>query len=350
MTERRERCVGSLVGGAVGDALGAAVEFSSLSEIRQRTGPGGVRRYFEAYGHPAPITDDTQMTLFTAEGLLRAPAASDDARVTAVHRAYLRWLHTQQVRSEHVDFDDAISGWLVHEPVLHQRRAPGNTCIGGMVRAQAGAPGAPLNDSKGCGGVMRVAPVGLLVEDAFDLGCRVCALTHGHPSGWIAGGAFAELVALTLGGAPLREGVTAMRGSLTHPAGDEVRAAVDQALHAADTEPVSAETVESLGAGWVAEEALAIAIYCALVAEDFLHGVSLAVTHSGDSDSTGCIAGQLLGAHLGLPAIDGALLEPLEGRALVEQIAADLHDAAAGAVPSADRYPTDPPTLHRPPG
>ncbi len=62
--------------------------------------------------------------------------------------------------------------------------------MGALFSGKTGTPEKPLNDSKGCGGVMRVAPVGLVATDPFDLGCRAAAITHGHPSGWLASGAF----------------------------------------------------------------------------------------------------------------------------------------------------------------
>jgi ADP-ribosyl-[dinitrogen reductase] hydrolase len=65
----------------------------------------------------------------------------------------------------------------------------------------------------------------------------------------------------------------------------------------------SEEAIAELGEGWVAEEALAISVYCALVARDFRQGVVMAVNHDGDSDSTGAITGNLLGALHGVDAI-----------------------------------------------
>lgn len=72
---------GSLLGGAVGDALGAAVEFQSLAEIRSRFGPAGILDYAPAFGRLGAITDDTQMTLFTAEG---SPCRPTDKPAIAV--------------------------------------------------------------------------------------------------------------------------------------------------------------------------------------------------------------------------------------------------------------------------
>src|SRR4051812_30781276 len=95
---------GCLLGGAVGDALGAAIEFDSIAEIRQTYGPAGLTDYALAYGRRGAITDDTQMMLFTAEGVLRTDVCyrcnSVCCEEEIVRNAYLRWLHTQGIRSE----------------------------------------------------------------------------------------------------------------------------------------------------------------------------------------------------------------------------------------------------------
>ena len=159
----RSRFRGCLLGGAAGDALGAAVEFHSRSEILKRFGSDGIRHYAPAYGLPCAITDDTQMTLFTAEGLIRGLMRYRDSGlieypgVTAW--AYQRWLLTQ---GQHNVFDlDPLhpdAGWLYEVDALHSARAPGNTCLSALRNTRV--PGEPaMNDSKGCGGVMRVAPV-----------------------------------------------------------------------------------------------------------------------------------------------------------------------------------------------
>ena len=135
---------------------------------------------------------------------------------------------------------------------------------------------------------MRVAPIGLFGERTFDLGCQSCAITHGHPSGYLAGGAFAVIIEHVLrrqsGAAGDREGARAVRPRAQRRGTRERSTARCRPL---PPRRAVAETVESLGGGWVAEEALAIAIYCALVAHDFADGVVLAVNHGGDSDSTG---------------------------------------------------------------
>ena len=94
MITMRDRYRGCLLGGAVGDALGAGIEFASLAEIRREHGPAGVTGYVPCYGRSGTITDDTQMTLFTAEGLLRARRHGGDVPA-ALWQAYQRWLVTQ---------------------------------------------------------------------------------------------------------------------------------------------------------------------------------------------------------------------------------------------------------------
>jgi ADP-ribosylglycohydrolase len=183
----------------------------------------------------------------------------------------------------------------------------------------------PLNDSKGCGGVMRVAPVGLLGGDRFDLACDVAALTHGHPTGYLAAGALAEILARILDGAPLPAALDAAERRLRERPGHEETLA---ALRAA-------REGSARGGGWVAEEALAVAVQCALAAESFAHGVRLAVNHSGDSDSTGAIAGNLLGALLGADAIPQRWLAQLELRDEIEALTADWL-ACLGPEPTAD--------------
>src|SRR3954447_5311099 len=173
---------GCLLGGAVGDALGAPVEFMTISEILERFGRGGIRDFVPEYGRAGAITDDTQMTLFTAEGLLRAFVRSREKGIchppSVVHHAYLRWLMTQGQSAAKLNFEIGMDGWLVGVRELWSRRAPGRTCISALCNTESLGQLA-INDSKGCGGVMRAAPVGLAVnrEKAFELGTITAALT-----------------------------------------------------------------------------------------------------------------------------------------------------------------------------
>jgi ADP-ribosylglycohydrolase len=338
---------GCLLGGAVGDALGAPVEFASLADIRARYGPDGITDYVQ-HGHLrkgsiGTITDDTQMTLFTAEGLIRAGCRAEERGicdpVAVVHHAYIRWLHTQGLHSKCTSFDENDDGWLIKVQALHSRRSPGNTCVSALTSGIQGTARKPINSSKGCGGIMRAAPIGLWceAEQAFEMGCGIAAITHGHPSGYLAAGFFACMISRIIAGDSLRTSIDVARVHLTaKPDHDECLTAVTKALTLAQdrcTTP-GPEAVERLGQGWVAEEALAISLYCGLsVDEGFDRAVLLAVNHSGDSDSTGAITGNILGAIVGRREIPDEWLEGLELRAEIEQIAQDLitrfrHDRA----------------------
>ena len=334
---RSERVAGCLLGGAVGDALGAPIEFMSLPQIRKKFGPEGLKDYSPAYGKLGAITDDTQMTLFTAEGLLRAACREHRGICNpqaVVYTAYLRWLKTQDYESKSDLFglattDDEPNGWLMDVKELHARRGPGNTCLGALKSDSFGLrDGPPINDSKGCGGVMRAAPAGIVPDEvgqAFRLGCETSAITHGHPTGWLAGGALAVIIHALLEGRGIRDATSeALRLLKEDKRSGECREALAAAVELAETGRPSAEKLATLGGGWVAEEALAIGVYAALAMGTFSEGVLLAVNHGGDSDSTGSIAGNILGAALGRGAIPAGWLEKLELRDVIETIAADL--------------------------
>ena len=329
----RGRYSGCLLGGAIGDALGAPVEFMTLAVIIDRFGPQGINQYAPAYGGLGTITDDTQMTLFTAEGLLRAvarKACSDyTPLVEMVAESYLRWLSTQGIAPP---VPIPADSWLTRQESLHSLRAPGNTCLAAL-RDLPMPPKPSQNNSKGCGGVMRMAPVGLIgrslkwdARRVFDTGCLLALLTHGHPSGVFPAGVLAALILALLDGASLREGLVTAKALLRENENyEETLRAVELAEELAAQSRPPSEAIKRLGQGWVGEEALAISIYCALVAPSFEQGVLLAVNHDGDSDSTGSITGNLLGALYGAKALPSAWLEPLELREVIEEVAEDLY-------------------------
>ena len=296
------------------------------------------------------MTDDTQMTLFTAEGLLRACGGSADAEppliTDIVGHAYLRWLHTQggpwsaiKARSELPTIPDRPDGWLIQEEWLHHRRAPGNTCLSALMTGTFGTIDHPINGSKGCGGVMRAAPAGFFsadVEHAFRTGAEVAAITHGHPSGYWSAAALAAMVHAILAGAELPVAVDSAR-ALTANAkqGAETAEAIEAAVTLAKRSVPSPEDLERLGGGWVGEEALAIAVACALSAErvGVEAALALAVTHSGDSDSTGSICGNLLGVLHGTDGLPPQWVGSVEGGETIQRVAADCTAAHGGGLP-----------------
>ena len=335
----RRRWRGCLLGGAVGDALGAPVEFMSLAEIRDRFGPAGIVDYTTAFERPGTITDDTQTMLFTGEGLLRAhvkQALEGSVDIAAVvSHAYQRWLKTQGTTTSLLD-ETGDQGWLIEQRELHVKRVPGHTCLAAL-GAMPSLGARARNDSKGCGGATRVAPVGLFcardpgasdaraARVAFDTACDLAALTHGHPTAQVASGAFAAFVALLAREWELDEAIEeVMPLVVRRPLGAETQRAIERAVAIARSDPANADRIRELGEGWNADEALAIALYAALAAPDFTSGVLVAVNHDGDSDSTGLMAGNLLGAWHGVDNVPRKWLSGVELGSVVAAMADDL--------------------------
>lgn len=332
----QDRYRGCLVGGAVGDALGNPVEFMSRQSILSQYGRDGITAYeINARTGNAVVTDDTQMTLFTAEGLL---ISEPGAETESVRKAYLEWLVTQK-NARGAAVPGEWQGWLMEVPWLYARRAPGMTCLSALEAGGNGSAEHPLNNSKGCGGVMRTAPAGLYAEtaeEAMRLGAEAAVLTHGHPLGYIPAGGLSFLVWLAARtDMPLDEAAVQMMNAakemFTSPREKEempvFTGLINTALRLAKMpEYPAAEAVSQIGEGWVGEEALAVAVYCAVrFADDFTACICAAVNHSGDSDSTGAVAGNLLGARLGLSAVPGQYTDMLEGVPELLRMADELY-------------------------
>lgn len=326
MISRLDRIRGCLLAGAAGDALGAAVEFMDWPSIRQTFGEQGIRDFAPAFGKLGAVTDDTQMMLFTAEGLLRAWVRQSSRGLchvpSVIHHALLRWYLTQGGKPR---MEVAHDGLLIGEHDLWSRRTPGMTCMSALGASEAFGDRA-INDSKGCGGVMRVAPHAFFPQ-AFELAVDNAHLTHAHPSGYLAAGMFADILQRVFAQAcDLKE---AIRQSLAEhgqkPGMAETRELVEYALRQSEAGIApTPEGIAVMGGGWVAEEALGIGLWCALMASSLEEGICWAVNHSGDSDSTGLIAGNLLGIQMGADVIPSRWLESLELREVVEQVAHDI--------------------------
>ena len=339
----RDKYRGCLIGGAAGDALGYPVEFMKASSIYGRYGNEGITCY-DLDGDNALISDDTQMTLFTATGIMLGATRGGIRGIAGppwgyIHYSLRDWYRTQTER--YPLSEDLRYSWLDDIPELFSRRAPGSTCLSVLSSEKAGSVDSPINDSKGCGGVMRVAPVGLYfgdkkyhsVEEIDRIGAEAAALTHGHPLGYIPAAALVHIIALVShSDMPLRSAVDDMLKAIPSefPADRFTEYFISIISYACDLAASSRisdiEAIEKLGEGWVAEEALAIAVYCALrYHDDFDQALIAAVNHDGDSDSTGAITGNILGACLGFNAIPEKYIEHLELRDLIIEIADDLY-------------------------
>nr|WP_112262774.1 ADP-ribosylglycohydrolase family protein [Lentzea terrae] len=334
-----DRGAGCLLGGALGDALGAPVQYLGLADIQREHGPEGVL----APPKPALFTDDTQLTLFTADGYLRAwvrgKRTGEWEPSEMVWHSYRRWLVTQQQPAP----ERGAVGLLADER-LYESRSPGLTCLRALAADTMSTPTDPHNESSGCNGVTRTAPAGFAPSAAiaYDLGCRFAALTHGGTGGWVSGGALALLVhLLAVKGRPLREAIDQVIGRVlrddTYTATVLTRAVVLAEEH----DGSSSVRVDRLGSGWTGPEALAIAVYTVLTHPkpvQFVDAMRAAANHSGGSDATAALTGNILGALHGTEALPRDWLSGLELVDVLDAMGRDLGCSAVNLDFNEDRY------------
>lgn len=352
--------------GAIGDAVGWPIEFAR--------GP------FDA-APPArlglgEVTDDTQMTLFAAEGLVDAVAqvaadgsdptsltaeAISDFRAAVVHHArlsFLEWYATQRPSLHRRPTFAIPPTRLTHRPALHKSRAPGSTCLGALALSAKSGKTRAVNDSKGCGAVMRAAPYALIARtmpEAYTLAASCGAITHGHTEGYGSAGVFAAILFELVHGMPLPDAVASATG---YALKQVVPPTLTVSLAVSALSPRSRE----LWAGWVGEEAVATAVACALdyhreVVASGLESVARpfdpesaaqsaaqadaiakigavaraaiwrAAAHPGDSDSTASMAAQLIGAMGCEPAWLGEWQGDVELDPVIAEMAGKLEAA-----------------------
>ncbi|MEU1679152.1 ADP-ribosylglycohydrolase family protein [Micromonospora zamorensis] len=303
------RASGSLFGLAYGDALGKPTEFLTVAEIQHRYGPTGPR---ELSGEPALVTDDTQMALAVGWALHEAPSLAPEAVEPLLRQRFLAW---------------AVSP--------DNNRAPGMTCVRACAELTRGVrwQDATVIGSKGCGANMRVTPVGLLDVDLDTLAGLAqlqAGLTHGHPTGLAASeltayAVFALRAGATLPELPalLTERALAQRliyrerwlGDLWQRADsrspqefiahgwDECLTVLGRLTNALGQPDDGGDPCRATGEGWVAEEALATALLCAVRhADDPVAALARGATTAGDSDSIAALAGAFVGAAAGMSA------------------------------------------------
>lgn len=334
--ELQNRIRGSLTGGAAGDALGYAVEFMGENELFGKYGKGGIRAYsLDSVSKKALISDDTQMTLFAAEAIIKwlsaqANGGADDSLRSYALQSHLDWLDTQESTFERPGKQFFPHG-LMAERRMFACRAPGITCLSALHKRRNQKQTADsfiadkINNSKGCGGVMRVAPVGMLkygeIRQIDNEGAEFAAITHSHSLGYMPAALLTHIIHSILysdAGNTLQDivedALDAVAGLFRDDAHiGELVEIIRLAIELSDNDARDLDNIHRLGEGWVAEEALAIAIYCCLrYPYDFSQCIITAVNHKGDSDSTGAIAGNIIGAYLGYDEIEEKWKEDLE--------------------------------------
>ena len=322
MLSERERAQALLLGIALGDALGWPVEFMDRPGILVKYGRPGIL----APPDPALYTDDTQMTIAVAEALIEAGDRDLDVLMGAMARQFIGWKS-----------DPSTPG-----------RAPGATCIRGVNALERGAPWreAGVKDSKGGGSCMRVAPVGFFYQEdpgrLQNIARAQGVLTHRHPTSDAACIAGAYMVKLALDGVDPSEYPERVLkfGYGISAEFDKAVARVQSVLDWPDEEAALNHIGPTRGGGWIAEEAVAMAMYCVMrYPDDYVGAVRVGANISGDSDSVASIAGGLVAARLGCSVLPSDWLDRLENRddllALANRLADKKVALKASAQPGA---------------
>lgn len=341
MSDLLNKFKGCILGGAVGDAMGYPVEFLKMDEIKEEYGNDGISMY-KLYNDKALVSDDTQMTMYTACGLLKGYTRFVTRGIMGdwaeyVHRAYQDWRYTQ-----FTGFGKPIGlggCWLLNMQDMYSCRAPGNTCLSALETSKCGKTYSPINNSMGCGGVMRVAPVGLYlpkhlnsIREVDQIGAEVAAITHGNPLAYLPAAALVHIVAkASTTEEDLETIIKDARETVAELYADKEGVDIfelfmDKAVALAHEEIDDIDAIKELGEGWLGLEALSIAVYCAVkYQDDFEKAICTAVNHDGDSDSTGAITGNILGAYRGVGFIPKKYLENLELKEILDILIHDLY-------------------------
>jgi ADP-ribosylglycohydrolase len=295
---------GLIFGLAIGDALGYPTEFMTLSQIKTDFGLAGMTDFTKS---PALFTDDTQMSIAVAEALIKAGGRDLEEVMSAVKEEFVKWRRSPE-----------------------NNRAPGNTCLSGVAAMERGVhwTESGVADSKGCGSVMRVAPVGYFYQhdpDKLKQVARASGIcTHGHRTAVAASIGAAYLVKLALDGVEPDRMIPETL-SFTSGISTEFEAALSKVSEYVEW-PNEEDALEHLGEGWIAEEAVALALYCFLkYPDDYRKTVLRGANTNGDSDSIACIAGGISGACLGVSAIPEKWIEEIEKSQYLNQLAEQLH-------------------------
>jgi ADP-ribosyl-[dinitrogen reductase] hydrolase len=272
-----DRALGAYLGFAVGDALGATVEFLTPSEIAARHG-----RLERIVGGgwlnltPGQVTDDTEMTLAVGRTLIER--GGFDAAATC----------------------EAFADWLRTGPV-----DVGNTCRRGIRRYMLHGTTAavPSDADAGNGALMRNLPVALAtLGDAESLRrwtLAQCRITHNHPFSDDAAVAFGGMVHALVAGQG-RQAARARADDLVsrHPAFRYEKGAAVCSAYVVDT----VRTV--------------LSVY--FTRSSMRDCVVETVNRGGDADTAGALAGMLAGATFGVSAIPREWLHRLDAAVLAE--------------------------------
>ena len=336
MEEQMNRFRGCLLGMAVGDAIGAAVEKKSYEEICETYGPAGLLGYDTVNGL-AEITSYTQVAAFTVNGLLLAISRGQTHDAMAyVTMAMKEWASVQHFPKD----PHRRSCWLRGTAAFRRRKCMDPRTLDALTRDVLGTPKKPSNQAEGPGSLTTAVAMGMYFHpermqfhEIGVLGAQVVALTHGEPMAFLSGSVLAYVIAAILND-PEGELESHFRLAAQTVA-DQFGKEFPQALRlqkalleiiekAKDPTAQNVAVMESIGCATCAQ-VLAGAMYAVLAGRgDFDTSAIIAVNHSGKSAAVGAVAGAILGAKMGQESLPEFYLECLEAAQVLPELATDL--------------------------
>ncbi|MDI9394909.1 MAG: ADP-ribosylglycohydrolase family protein [Euryarchaeota archaeon] len=293
---------GYLFGTACADALGRPVEHLTLEMIKEKYGDQGI---LEASAD-SPWTDDTQLMLVLARGLLEGAELKLPELMDKIAEKLVLWL----------DEPDLGAGATTRGAALNLRD--------GIHWSRSGI------NSKTCGSLMRAGIFGFIFrndpEKLIDAASLSGRITHTHPVADAASVAGAYSVKLALDGVAPEDMFLPLL-KVTKGISDEFTEALKGSYELAHSNLSDEEALQKIGQGWYADETFALAYFCILrYPEDYKKAVQTAVNITGDSDSVGSVAGGILGARLGIEAVPVSWIEALKEREVLEEMVAPLFE------------------------
>ncbi len=287
----------SIYASALGDSLGYLVEFQSIDEIKRKYGENGLILNSSIAQNGLFCSDDTQMSLFLLNALVDLGKNIKNIKVfkEKTYESYKDWYFTQME-----NFDSSNNQSLLKFESLFNRRAPGNTCLSALSLDKFGTMAFRINDSKGAGGLMRTLPIGFFTEstdEAFNLGSVQAALTHGHELGFLSAGFYSAMIfSMVHLNMNMADSINNAENELLKY--DNSMGLVEKINQVKwilkDIPGLEGKSLNyHFGEGWVAEEALMIAIYVAETSSSLEEVLRKSINHNGDSDTTGCLAAPL---------------------------------------------------------
>lgn len=311
----KEKISNIIKAGAIGDAFGYNVEFKSWEQIKITYDGPIMFSNCDNY----VVSDDTQMTLFCLEALKNNHENNNNNKniLERIYEYYLDWNATQYK-------DLVIKKEFSKQKELQKRQAPGRTCLTALGSRRCGTMENKINDSKGCGGIMRVAPIAFLnksLDEIIYLGNMQSAITHGHPEGYLSSGFFAGLIHLGIKGIKFEEAYQNVKSKISMNKESNsflnYLNMLENNLKNEFNNPN--EMTGVLGEGWTGETALGLAIYALKHGKSFENTLVISTNHKGDSDSTASMAGQLYAAFENLESKDLEVYHKLDIKNIIDK-------------------------------